>query len=155
VEYFTIGHPPVFATTSPTLLGIGWGILATWWVGLILGVLLALAARVGRWPKRDAAALVRPVVILMLACGVCALAAGAIGHHLASSGRLWLLEPLASDVPPDRHVAFLTDMWAHSASYLAAFVGGLILVGLVLVGRSRAAGRARPEGAGATPPADG
>jgi hypothetical protein len=25
VEYFTIGHPPVFATESPTLLGLGWG----------------------------------------------------------------------------------------------------------------------------------
>ena len=35
VEYFTIGHPPIFPTESPTLLGIGWGILATWWVGLL------------------------------------------------------------------------------------------------------------------------
>jgi len=29
VEYFTIGHPPVFPTDDPTLLGIGWGIIAT------------------------------------------------------------------------------------------------------------------------------
>ena len=28
VEYFTIGHPPVFSTNDPTLLGIGWGIIA-------------------------------------------------------------------------------------------------------------------------------
>jgi len=34
IEYFTIFHPPVFHTQSPTLLGIGWGILATWWVGV-------------------------------------------------------------------------------------------------------------------------
>lgn len=25
VEYFTVGHPPVFSTDDPTLLGIGWG----------------------------------------------------------------------------------------------------------------------------------
>lgn len=36
VEYFTIGHPPIFHTDSPALLGVRWGILATWWVGLIL-----------------------------------------------------------------------------------------------------------------------
>jgi len=30
VEYFTIGHPPIFGTDDPTLLGVGWGILATW-----------------------------------------------------------------------------------------------------------------------------
>ena len=37
VEYFTIGHPPVFATESPTLLAIGWGIIATWWGRAVLG----------------------------------------------------------------------------------------------------------------------
>ncbi|MEX0794660.1 MAG: hypothetical protein WD045_16100 [Pirellulaceae bacterium] len=47
VEYFTIGHPPVFNTEAPTLLGLGWGIIATWWVGLILGVGLAMVARIG------------------------------------------------------------------------------------------------------------
>lgn len=38
IEYFTVGHPPVFGTDDPTLLGIGWSIIATWWVGLLLGV---------------------------------------------------------------------------------------------------------------------
>ena len=47
IEYFTIGHPPIFPTESPTLLGLGWGVVATWWAGLLLGVPLALAARPG------------------------------------------------------------------------------------------------------------
>jgi len=38
VEYFTIGHPPIFSTDSPRLLGLGWGIMATGWVGLVLGL---------------------------------------------------------------------------------------------------------------------
>ena len=54
VEYFTIGHPPVFSAVSPTMLGIGWGIIATWWVGLLLGIPLAVAARAGRRTKRSA-----------------------------------------------------------------------------------------------------
>jgi hypothetical protein len=143
VEYFTIGHPPLFRTTSPTLLGLGWGVAATWWVGLILGVLLALASRAGRRPKRDARTLVRPIAILMLVCGVCAVAAGLLGHHFASENKFRLLEPLASDVPEERHVDFLAVMWAHTASYGAAFVGGLVLVVLVCVGRARAARRAQ------------
>ena len=53
VEYFTIAHPPVFPTESPFWLAIGWGIIATWWVGLPLGVLLAVAARFGAKPETD------------------------------------------------------------------------------------------------------
>src|ERR1039457_4994451 len=33
LEFFTFFPPPIFHTQSPTLLGIGWGIVATWWVG--------------------------------------------------------------------------------------------------------------------------
>ena len=57
--------PPVFGTESPTLLGIGWGILATWWVGLLLGVPLAFAARAGS-PKRDAQSIFKPIGVLLL-----------------------------------------------------------------------------------------
>jgi hypothetical protein len=62
VEYFTIGHAPIFGTDHPTLLGIGWGIFATWWVGLFLGIPLAAFARIGKRPKRTARSLVRPIV---------------------------------------------------------------------------------------------
>ena len=46
LEYFTVFHPQIFPTQSPTLLAIGWGILATWWVGAFLGVLLGIAGEV-------------------------------------------------------------------------------------------------------------
>src|SRR3954464_5056776 len=65
VEYFTVGHPPVFGTDDPTLLGIGWGILATWWVGLLLGVPLAIVSRVGSRHKRTVGSLLRPIVGLL------------------------------------------------------------------------------------------
>ena len=47
VEYFTVAHPPI-GTDDPFLLALVWGVLATWWVGVLLGVPLAAAARLGR-----------------------------------------------------------------------------------------------------------
>ena len=48
-----------------TLLALGWGVLATWWVGLALGIYLAVACRVGRRPKLTAGDLVRPLGVLL------------------------------------------------------------------------------------------
>jgi hypothetical protein len=137
-QYFTIGHAPIFGTEDPTLLGLGWGILATWWVGVMLGVPLAIAARAGKRPKRDAVSLVRPLATLMLGSGCCALLAGLIGWSLARSQVIVLPEPLATDVPPEQHVAFLADLWAHNASYLAGFVGGGIVMLRVWLQRRQA-----------------
>src|ERR1700693_1678516 len=86
VEYFTVGHPPVFSTDDPTLLGIGWGIIATWWVGLFLGIPLAVVARAGPRPKRSAASLVKPIACLLAVMAVCAALAGFIGGGLGAGG---------------------------------------------------------------------
>ena len=135
VEYFTIGHPPIFSTDDPTLLGIGWGIIATWWVGVLLGVPLAIVARAGSRPKRSVGSLVRPVAWLIGVMAVCALAAGITGWLLADSGVVFLVGPLARNLPADRRVPFIADLWAHSASYLVGLIGGIVL--MVLVWRSR------------------
>jgi hypothetical protein len=47
VEYFTIGHVDIFGTGNSVLLALGWGTVATWWVGLVLGGFIASAARSG------------------------------------------------------------------------------------------------------------
>jgi hypothetical protein len=128
VEYFTIGHPPIFRTSDPTLLGLGWGVLATWSVGLILGLALAIAARFGRMPKRSPASLIRPIAILLVVMGVCAFTAGVVGWILAKYRLVFLVGDLAQDVPADRHVRFLASFWAHSTSYLVGFGGGVVLI---------------------------
>jgi hypothetical protein len=135
VEYFTIGHPPVFGTDDPTLLGIGWGIIATWWVGLLLGIPLAFVARAGSRPKRTAGSLVRPIVLLMAIMAICALIGGIVGWFLAKSGAVFLVGPIAQVLPTDRHVPFIADLWAHSISYAVGFLGGLVV--MVMVWRSR------------------
>lgn len=135
VEYFTVFHAPVFDTENPTLLGIGWGILATWWVGVFLGIPLAIFSRAGKLPKRTASQLVRPITILMLSSACFATMAGLVGYIAASNGWIWMVEPWKSRVPSDHHVLFLVDLWAHNASYLAGFIGGLIVMALVWRGR--------------------
>lgn len=137
IEYFTIGHPLVFPTNDPTLLGLGWGIFATWWVGVLLGVALAAACRIGRWPKRDPASLWRPLIRLFAISFLIAVIAGLIGWIAASNGWVFLIGPIADRVPENRHVPFLIDLWAHSASYLVGFVGGIVLIVMVLLGRQR------------------
>jgi hypothetical protein len=135
VEYFTIFHAPIFGTNDPTLLGIGWGILATWWVGLLLGVPLSIAARAGKLPKQSAPDLLRPMAILMGVVACVATVAGFVGFVAASTGWVWMVEPWASRIPPDKHVLFLTDLWAHNASYVAGFVGGIVMLALIWRGR--------------------
>ena len=135
VEYFTVGHPPIFPTDSPTLLGLGWGIIATWWVGALLGVPLAVAARAGRRPKRRTRLLARPVAILLLSMAASALIAGLVGYILGRFGVVSLVDRLASRVPADRHARYLADLWAHSASYAVGVFGGLAVI--VHVWRSR------------------
>lgn len=131
VEYFTIGHPPIIPTDDPTILGIVWGIVATWWVGAILGVLLATCARIGAPPKKTAGSLLRPMATLFACNATFAVLAGIIGYVAASMGWVWLVSPLAEEVPQEKHVAFLVDLWTHSASYLGGFIGGILLIAWV------------------------
>lgn len=146
VEYFTIGHPPIFHTDSPTLQGFGWGVIATWWVGLILGVPLAIAARIGHRPKRSPMSLIRPIAVLLTIMGMCAALAGLLGFILARNVAAILMGPIAGQVPKNRHVAFLIDLWMHNASYLFGFFGGIVLVVKTWRSRGRvSATRPRPR----------
>lgn len=143
VEYFTIGHPPIFDTDDPTLLAFGWGIIATWWMGAILSFPAVIACRVGSFPKFDAANLIRPICVLLIVMAVASLAAGVGGYFAAQAGVIRLEGSLAQRVPPAKHVAFLADGAAHLTAYGAGFFGGIILSIWVLIRRWRLARTAR------------
>lgn len=131
VEYFTIGHPPIFGTDDPTLLGIGWGVLASWWVGLLLGILLAVAARAGSRPKRSVGSLVQPVAWLLVVMAASALVAGLLGWVFADAGTVILVGSLADRVPTEKHVLFIADLWSHVASYVVGIAGGIVVMARV------------------------
>lgn len=140
VEYFTIGHPQVLTvpTDSPTVLGFVWGVIATWWVGLGLGIPLALAARLGSRPKKSARDLIRPLFVLMVVAGVLALIAGIVGYIAASRDWVALYGPLGRQVPEQRHARFIADLFAHNMSYAVGGIGGIVLI--VRTWRSRRTG---------------
>lgn len=136
LEYFTVFHPPVFDTQSPTLLGLGWGVIATWWVGAFLGILLCVAARFGSHPKTTARELVRPVLLLLAVMTFNALLFGTLGYFVGTMPAAW-----ATAIPRAVHQRFLADWWAHSASYATGFFGGLVLCFIVYFRRRRASRR--------------
>jgi hypothetical protein len=130
VEYFTIGHPPVWGgVADPTLLALTWGVLATWWVGLFLGVGAALAARIGKRPRASWRDLLKPVLILMATVGMAASAAGLITFLGTSDDDRFPGFP--PEVPQHRRRLFAVDLAAHNAAYLVGFVGGVVCCALI------------------------
>jgi len=127
VEYFTVAHPSLLGIHDPTALGVAWGIIATWWVGLELGVLLALVARVGPRPTLAVRDLRRPVLLLMLGVGLTSALAGLIGYTLAHAGDASIPYYYVTRVPPARQALFIADAWAHENAYTVGTVGGLLI----------------------------
>ncbi len=135
VEYFTIGHPPLIASTSRTFLGLAWGVVATWWVGLPLGFILAVAARLGARPKLAVAQLTPLILRLLATMATVALLAGLVGYVLARRGDISLPSGWAAIIPVSAQTRFMADAWAHDASYLSGMIGGLVIA--VLAYRKR------------------
>jgi hypothetical protein len=138
VEYFTVGHPIIIETTDPTILGCLWGVIATWWVGVLLGVPLAIVARAGKRPKRSAASLLPLIGILFVGNAVFAALAGCVGYIAATNGWVRLSPSLAERVPLEQHVPFLVDLWAHNASYIGGLFGGITVMERVWKARKSA-----------------
>jgi O-antigen/teichoic acid export membrane protein len=135
IEYFTIGHPRIVDSEDPTVLAFAWGFVATWWVGVLLGVPLAIVAQAGRRPKRDAQSLLRPVVSLLLVMAACTLCVGVATWANARWESRPHFELSDLGVPRDRHNHFLTAMWMHTTGYVIGIFGGMIVI--VRVWRSR------------------
>lgn len=144
VEYFTVAHPPLIRSESPTVLGLFWGIRATWWVGLLLGVVLATCSEAGSRPAIAPHEHRKPLLALLGVMAFCALAAGVAGYHVGI-GRLhtelWILE----GVPPERMQRFSADAWAHLASYGSGIAGGLVLAVRALRRRARTPSASTPS----------
>ncbi len=129
LEYFTVAHPAIFPTRSPTLLALGWGIIATWWVGLLLGMPLAAVARWGRRrPPLSWRAVLPSILRLLCVMACCAFAAGMLGYVAGLHGIVPLSPWLKDEVPLGHQAAFVAAWWTHLASYLAGFVGGIVVI---------------------------
>ncbi len=128
VEYFSVAHPQVIDSESPVLLALVWGVLATWWMGLSLGLMLAIAARFGSRPPADLATVRRAIVGVMVVSFATALVCGIAGALLFGNGLIDIPPFWAEIIAPDRHLRFMTVAAAHQGSYLAASLAGLLMI---------------------------
>ncbi len=128
VEYFTIAHPPLFHTSSPTVLGICWGIAATIGVGALLGTLLALVTQSERLPPVPIRRLLKSILGLLAVMAISAALAGVVGFELSRSAIVGLPASLAELVPRGQHDRFMAVWFAHGASYFVGIAGGLLII---------------------------
>jgi hypothetical protein len=128
IEYFTVAHPPIVISDSPTVQGLVWGIVATWWSGVLIGVPLAIVARSGECQPWDEKCLRKPIAVLLIIMAIGALLSGLTGYFLAQSGRVVMDVGYADAIPTSQHVRFVAAAWAHNASYILGFVGGVVLI---------------------------
>ena len=131
VEYFSVFHPDIFHTDSPWLLALGWGVIATWWMGLFLGALIAVAFRNGSLPQLSWRDLTKPILFVFTGSYMAAIGGGLIGRYAVGRIPDWVLDqvPRVADahLSPAKQAAFTCDLFAHNASYFASAIGALIL----------------------------
>jgi hypothetical protein len=141
VEYFSLAHPPLFPVSSPTLLGLCWGIAATSGVGLILGFLLARASQSPGLPPMPVRSLVRPLLVLVTLTAIGATAAGCVGYSLSRHHVISLNNLLAGQwvelLSPSQRDRFMAVWFAHGASYILGVVGGGALILRIWLERKR------------------
>jgi hypothetical protein len=142
LEYFTVLHPPIFHTHSPTLLGLGWGAYATWPVGLALGILFAICARAGSRTKLMFSDLIPLLSRLLAVMALSALTLGALGYSwgpmpVRESYVVRMTPTVRAGIPAAAEHGFVADLWATFASYASGLSGGLVCCALVYRKRVR------------------
>jgi len=128
LSYFTEFHPPIGVGDDPTIIALCWGVLATWWVGAILGYSLALACTLGNRPRLTIREVRKPLAFLFAAMAVGAIMSGLIGYRDGAAIAKFMYPPVAN-LPPNLQAGFAADLFAHNVSYAVGFFGAIVVVG--------------------------
>ncbi len=121
---------------SPTKLGISWGFRGTWNVGLILSIPLAIAARVGSWPRLSIFEMIKPLGLAMIGTGLFACLAGIKGYNEAKEMNTNQLNDFmrsynSYDLISDNDSVkqkFVADLRAHQMAYSCSACAAIILI---------------------------
>ena len=127
IEYFTVAHPPLFHTISPTLLALCWGVAATAGIGAALGVILALVSQSRGPVPYSVSRLGRSILVLLVVMAASAFGAGVVGYQLSRLGFISIPAGLVGRIPAHQHDRFMAVWFAHGASYLVGLAGGALL----------------------------
>ncbi len=128
LEYFTVAHPPLFHTASPTRLAIYWGMAATAGIGLAWGTVLALVSQSRGLPPTPPGQLGRRISVLLVVMACSATSAGFAGYQLSRHAVVSIPAALAGAIPDNLHDRFMAVWFAHMASYLVGFIGAAVLI---------------------------
>jgi hypothetical protein len=139
LPYFTDWppHAGVVASTDPSVVGLVWGIIATWWVGLILGIPLAYVAtsgdrRILPWQK-----LVAPLATVLGISFAAAMLGLALSLATGFSVDHWIAGPAVEVGANEDLKRFSAVLVAHNVSYALGIVGGALLILFVLMKRRK------------------
>lgn len=138
-EYFTVFKRHQFGLlleslglgeAAPRVQAIAIGTAATWWFGLLLGLMVAVAGTWGRSPRLTTRQFLRAVGLVMLVTLGTSLVFGAVGYVRApglpgigteAAARYW---PFLDGIREQR-AAFGVGCW-HDGAYLGGLVGTII-----------------------------
>jgi hypothetical protein len=126
-SHFTDYHPDIFPTSNPTLLALGFAVMATFGPGLALGYLMYAAARLGRRKKASPKRVYLTILVLLLALELIAVSAGLLAPTLNTHRLL----PFPPSWYPDSTTGILITQTTQMVCYLAA--GPLSLLALASV----------------------
>jgi hypothetical protein len=124
-DYFLIAYPRVEGASGPTLLGLLWGFMGSWWVGLVLGLAAGLTATVGKRPQLTARELAPAVGCLLLGVAFVAVVCGGAAWY---NGRVMGVRfDWAEGNAAERQLLLLPVACARFGAYAAALAGGVAL----------------------------
>ncbi len=128
VEYFTIAHPPLFHTSSPAMLGLCWGVAATFPLGASVGAILAIVSQsdgISPTPVRIVLTLICRLLAIM---AISAAFAGLAGFELSRRAIIELPTGFAEIISADRYDRFMAVWFAHGASYVVGLAGSSVII---------------------------
>jgi len=129
VEYFLPPvHPVIVPTDNPLLLALVWGIVATWWVGLFLGVPLAVVCRFGRRPKLSIKNIVRPLLFLLVILYIASMSLGVVGYFMWQMEWCFIPPYFLQFIALEQRALFQFNIFAHETAYLLGAIGGIVLM---------------------------
>ena len=128
LEYFTLAHPALFPTTSPTVLAFCWGVAATIWVGAVFGGVLAFVAESDGRPPVPLSRLLKAIAILLAITAFSAVSVGFAGFEMARASIISLSADLGGLFSREQQHRFVAVWFAHIASYAVGMLGGTLLI---------------------------
>jgi hypothetical protein len=136
-DYLLVWHPKLLSTNNLTLVALAWGVVATWWMGAFLGLIVGLGATAGRPPFAAKPAIFKAYIWVMAATGLCAALAGIVTWRLGLLAPSFIEGPEISGLSLDDRHRFMIAWVVHNTSYNIGAAAALVAAIAVAIGRYR------------------